>query len=129
MKKTTIDLDDIAAPCSRCLEFAYLGKMRPECIQELPRGALAPLDRKTNKPTCRDCAAAWALMRCTPALDWEMARVAVANDRQEQYRLPGVIMGLVQAGITQPNKAGDFKKHLEWLKYYNWFGLKEDHAG
>jgi hypothetical protein len=51
-------------------------------------------------------------------MTWEMARVATANDRQEQIRLPGAPMGLVLANITLPNAAGDFERHIAWLEKF-----------
>jgi hypothetical protein len=53
-------------------------------------------------------------MRLGP-FNWVQARIAVANDRQEQLRLPGVKMGLVKKGIMQPSKEGDLKRHHKWL--------------
>ena len=48
-------------------------------------------------------------------LSWGQARVAVANDRSEQYRLPGAPIGLVQANLMKPSEDGDFEEQLEWL--------------
>ncbi len=45
-----------------------------------------------------------------------MARVAVGNDRMEQYRLPGVPMGLVGEKLVRANEPGDFDNQLEWLE-------------
>jgi hypothetical protein len=55
-----------------------------------------------------------------------MARIAVGNDRQEQYRLPGVPLGLVAQHYVRPSKAGDLKRHHAWLDAHRWFGLRED---
>jgi hypothetical protein len=45
-----------------------------------------------------------------------MARLAVGNDRMEQYRLPGVPMGLVQQRLVRPSEDGDFEDQLAWLE-------------
>ena len=49
-------------------------------------------------------------------LTWEQARIAVANDRQEQLRLPGMPIGLVASGLVRPSMPGDMEKHHAWLK-------------
>jgi len=45
-----------------------------------------------------------------------MARTAVGNCRQEQFRLPGVPTGLAGAGYIRKNKPGDLEKHWAWQK-------------
>ena len=52
---------------------------------------------------------------------FEMARIAVGNDRQEQYRLPGVPMGLVLERLVRPSAPGDFENQLAWLKTQDWY--------
>lgn len=47
--------------------------------------------------------------------DWDMARTAVSNDRQEQLRLPGAPLGLVQMGLMRPSEEGEFERHHDWL--------------
>ena len=101
-------------PCPSCLRVFFQGPLRREAIQPLPEGAFAPLDMEGNK-WCFDCASANGLTRVSSTLTWEMARTAVGNDRQEQYRLPGVQMGLVMMGLVRPSKEGDFEQHMEWL--------------
>jgi hypothetical protein len=82
-------------------------------VQPLPEGAWAPLDMDGD-PCCFDCQSAFTVMKHV-GLNFEQARIAVGNDRQEQYRLPGAPMGLVQSGLVKPSKAGDFDKHIAWL--------------
>jgi hypothetical protein len=124
------DMRMTALPCPRCLPLAGFGRIRAETIQPLPAGALAPLG-VDNKPCCFDCQAADNLVKqkAFGVPEFVMARIAVGNDRQEQYRLPGVPMGLVQAGIVRPSKPGDFEKHLAWLDENNWFELRGDDDG
>lgn len=82
-------------------------------MQPLPDGALAPRDLN-NKPWCKDCNLAHTLTRLQP-LDWHQARIAVANNRQEILRLPGVKIGLAHEGLMEPSEQGDLKKHQRWL--------------
>jgi hypothetical protein len=116
-----IEMTDV--PCSRCLALARKGVIRTETVQPLPKGAFAPLGLNRQK-CCFDCASADTLLRFPKSgvADFTMARIAVGNDRQEQYRLPGVPMGLVKAGFVRPSKPGDFEKHIAWLDENNWFG-------
>lgn len=112
-----------ALPCPCCLNLAREGKIRSETIQPLPEGALAPLGLSGQK-ICFDCAAAGTLLRLGLASTFEAARIAVGNDRQEQYRLPGVKMGLVKIGIVRPSKEGDLERHYAWLEENQYFGLQ-----
>lgn len=111
-------------PCPACLELAKEKALRIEAVQRLPIGAAAPLSRFARRKVCQDCASAEA-MTGTMGMTFEMARIAVANDRQEQYRLPGAPMGLVKSGRVRPSKPGDLEDQLRWLDSMNWFGLKE----
>lgn len=111
-------------PCPRCLPLAGFGQIRAETVQRLPRRPFAPLG-PDNKPCCFDCQAADNLLRVARAVpDFLAARIAVGNDRQEQYRLPGAKMGLVLAGIARPSSPGDFEDQLRWLDKNNWFEMK-----
>ncbi len=109
-------------PCPSCLK-ASRQFMRTEAVQPLPEGALAPLGLD-GKPQCHDCAVAGTLKRLT-SLTWNMARTAVANDRQEQYRLPGAPIGLVQKGLMKPSKKGDLESHQAWLREVGIWGNDE----
>jgi len=118
-----------AIACNRCFKLARDGKIMVEAVMPLPPGAFAPLARDRSGPCCRDCAAADTVVAFSKGgLDFEMARVAVANDRQEQFRLPGIPMGLVQDGLVQPSEEGDFERHLAWLDRQNWFGLRDEES-
>lgn len=112
-------MSSIPNPCPFCIK-AYEQFMRVEAVQPLPEGAEAPL-AMNGQPQCHDCAAAGTLMRA--GFSWEQSRVAVANDRQEQYRLPGAPMGLVGRRIVRPSAKGDLDKHYDWLRAV---GLLED---
>lgn len=101
-------------PCATCIRLAFNGRMRPEAIQPVP--ALAgPRLRRDNSRCCRDCALAETLVSLGYVPEFEMARTVVANDRQEQLRLPGVPTGLVQMGMMLPNQSGDLDRHHAWL--------------
>ena len=89
------------------------GKLRAEAVLPLPSVA-PPRSRPGNKPCCHDCALADALVGMGIPT-WDMARTAVANDRQEQLRLPGAPIGLVQSGLMRPNEEGDLDRHHKWL--------------
>jgi hypothetical protein len=88
---------------------------------------MAPLARDGSGKSCHDCASADGLMAYSKkGLDFLMARIAVGNDRQEQYRLPGISMGLVAEGLMRASKEGDFQRHLAWLDEHRWFGIGAD---
>lgn len=115
-------------PCPNCMKAALHGVMRREAIQPLPEGALAPEDLEGN-PQCYDCASAGTLVRMNIVPTWKMARTAVGNDRQEQYRLPNVPMGLVHAGFVRPSKKGDWERNVAWLHEIGVFGNHHEDYG
>lgn len=102
-------------PCLRCLEALKEGDVDPQAIQRLPEGAFAPLAVDGSGKCCLDCASADTLVKMRLVPEWGMARICVSNDRMEQYRLPGVPMGLVAEGLVRPSEAEDFDDQLEWL--------------
>lgn len=86
--------------------------LRRETLMPVPKGALAPRSiHRHLGAICFDCAAAETLVRLKMAPDWDMARVAVANDRQEKLRLPGVPYGLP---YTKVALGGDLERLQEW---------------
>lgn len=97
--------------CPRCLRANIVR----EAIQPLPPGVMAPRSREDNVRCCFDCAAADTLVALRYVPSWDMARTAVANDRQAQYRLPGAPMGLVQMGLVRPSAEGDLERQWAWL--------------
>lgn len=111
----------IAEPCPRCLELKMQGVLRTEMVQPLPEGAMAPLGLDRRK-CCYDCAAADTLVKLKIGCDFGMARVAVGNERQEQYRLPGIPMGLVGERLVRPSEEGDLEAQHKWLDAHEWFG-------
>lgn len=117
--------------CPRCLAVAEAGKIRPETIQRVPVGAWAPRavpneESAYSGPQCLDCGSADGLLRMKYGLPgWVAARIAVGNERQEQYRLPGVWMGLVACGVVRPSAPGDFEAHHAWLNANGWFELHD----
>lgn len=116
-------------PCPRCLALANEGQLRLEMVQRLQIGGAAPVARDGSGKCCLDCASADGLlsfMGVGQYLNFVMARIAVGNDRQEQYRLPGAPMGLVQQGLGRPSKAGDLDDQHEWLERMNWFDIKTE---
>ena len=106
--------DATTEPCPRCLKLAWNEKIRVETIMPLPEHPARSRDE--NEPVCRDCESADTVQALNPSLSWEMARVAVANDRQDQFRLPGAPMGLVGQGLVRPCEPRDFEHHHEWLR-------------
>ncbi len=111
----------IAEPCPRCLELKMQDKLRTEMVQPLPEGAAAPLGYDRRK-CCYDCAAADTLIRLKIVQTFEQARVAVGNERQEQYRLPGAPLGLVREKLVRPSEDGDYEKQHKWLEAHEYFG-------
>ena len=117
----------IEDPCDRCLGLAREGRIRPETVQRLPEKPWTPLAQDRSGPCCFDCASADALMRLNPgAYSFEMARIAVGNCRQDNYRLPGAPMGLVGLGVVRPSKKGDLEDQHAWLERQKWFGIDEE---
>ena len=108
--------------CPQCIDDLDSGLLpRAENVQRLPKGAFAPMGLDKRK-VCFDCASTATVMHVT-GLNWEQSRIAVANDRSEQYRLPGVPMGLTKDKLVKMNKEGDFEEQLDWLDE---IGLGED---
>jgi hypothetical protein len=124
-------------PCPRCLPLAGFGRIRAETVQPLP-AEVPPLD-PDGRECCWDCQAADNLLKLDGTLPkprdkydstpFIMARIAVGNDRQEQYRLPGAQMGLVLYGIVRPSKPGDLERHHAWMERHDWFGLVDCDGG
>lgn len=112
-------------PCLRCLALARKGEIRIEAVQRLPKGAFAPMGMDKKK-CCFDCQSADNVLRVIPATPgFAAARVAVANDRQGQYRLPGVPLGLVGQNLVRPSKEGDLDRQHDWLNRNDWFGVRQ----
>lgn len=133
--------DSNGAPCPRCLPLAFNDQIDIEHVQPLPEPGLAPLAVDGSGPCCFDCQAADTVLKilsrdprkarphlsklifknvltCEAAsagMDFPMARVAVGNDRSDQYRLPGAPMGLVLEGWMRASKPGEFERHLAWM--------------
>lgn len=103
-------------PCPMCMRARERYLIREEQIQRLPQGAWAPLSRTSHEKCCFDCAAADTLVRLHQILDWEQARTAVGNERSEQYRAPGMPMGLVALGYVRPSRPGDLEEQMEWIE-------------
>lgn len=105
-----------AKPCPRCLALVKVAKLRVEMLQPLRGGARDALAVDGSGHCCRDCKAADTLMRFSARLlDFEMARIATGNARQEQLRLPGYPMGYVREGIMEPSEPGELDRHHAWL--------------
>ena len=105
--------DPEGPPCPNCLRFYYGGRLRRETIQPLP--SRPPLLRASNTPCCHDCESADTLLALKLMPEWVMGRVAVANDRQEQLRAPGLPFGLVYSLLMRPNAPDALEKHHRWL--------------
>ena len=106
-------------PCPTCIELYMGNRMRGEAVRpliDLP--AMNPLSRYESsgrhaRTICHDCAAAEGLMARATGLDFYMARTAVANDRQEVMRLPG----LPRASDIAASP-GELEAIHEWLAEY-----------
>lgn len=127
--------------CPRCLPLAFSDQMPIECVQPLPPFGIAPRTVEDGERCCFDCASTDTALKMltrdraktnrylyrarfragergqhVPAgLTWDMLRIAVANDRSEQYRLPGVPMGMVMKGWVRPSYEGELEEHYTWL--------------
>lgn len=126
--RKSIDFETLSDdPCKRCLALAQDKRMRAEALQRLLLDPAArPLARDGSGECCRDCASADALMRVAGDMTFPMARIAVANDRQEQYRLSGFPGGTVTMGVTKPSKEGDLADQHAWLEENGWFELENE---
>lgn len=116
MNETSVLMDATDEPCGRCLAFLESDGMRQETVMPLPK--FPPRSIETMEPCCHDCASADTLIKLKQLLTWGMARLAVANDRQESFRLPGIAIGLVQMQLMRGCKQGDLEQHQEWLEVH-----------
>ena len=115
-------MSDKGRVCRRCLDLADTGKMRYEALMPLRGGALDALARDGSGPCCIDCEVAELLSTVArigtsgAVLDFCMARVAVANARQEHLRLSKVGVP-ADYGLGVPLKDPDrtLDEHLDWL--------------
>jgi hypothetical protein len=48
-------------------------------------------------------------------MTWRMCRVAVGNDRRDQYRLPGLPQGFVFTGLVAASAPGELERHHAWM--------------
>ena len=110
--RTSAKPADLPKACPSCVQAFNDGWIRAEAIQALTSCPSMGLD---GEPQCHDCASAGTLVRFKYVPTWAMGRTAVGNDRQEQYRLPGMPMGLVKMGLVRASQPGDLEKHHEWL--------------
>lgn len=104
--------------CAKCLRMAWAGEIRPGMIMPLPEFC-PPLLRADNKPCCRDCAAADGLAADPKmCMTFDMARVAVGNEREEHMRMPFGMsehFGLVRIRVVLPCSLDDLEWHQAWL--------------
>lgn len=102
-------------PCPRCLQiWQQGGNLAPEMVMPLPAAGFAPRARDGSGPCCFDCASADGLASSGMGMTFEMARLAVGNDREISYRLPGIEMGLVRMGRMRPPH-DTLEEHLVWV--------------
>lgn len=118
-------------PCVRCFALYVGAHLVGEMVRPLPRHPSIGLN---GEDQCPDCQAAETLLKLgiitvdlrafmrgnEKAIDdyfvaFRMARIAIGNERMEQFRLPGAQMGLVKMGIMRPSAPGDFEKHMRWM--------------
>ena len=127
-QKKTIRPKMTEEACPRCLALAKKGELRMETVQRLPEGAFAPMSRdpEARGKCCLDCASADTLLATQMGVPgFGAARICVANDRQQSYRLPTVKLGLLMTGVMKPSEPGDLEAQHAWLDRHNWFGEME----
>lgn len=96
--------------CPSCEKM--IGVLRRETLMPVPTNGFAPLSVfKGMGYICFDCGAAETVMRLHK-LDWDQARIAVANDRQEKLRLPGV--GCIGLPYVKAAREGDLDRLQAW---------------
>lgn len=118
-------------PCPRCYPLAGFGHIRWESVMPLRGGSLDALAPDGSGPCCIDCAAADRLHKTMPGMEFHSMRTCTGEDRVQQMRIPGAPLGLIQAGMMEPNKPGDWERHQAWLnervpEYARGLGLEED---
>ena len=103
-------------PCPVCMTMAMdFGQLRREAVMPLPK--YGPVSVNGVK-ICFDCQAAENLVKYGILFDFEPARTAVANERQETLRLPlgmAQLRGMCMEGLIKPASEDDFDNHLAWL--------------
>ena len=108
-------MGDEGKVCQRCLNLADAGKLRYEALMPLRGGATDAQARDGSGPCCIDCETAELLMSVSAsALTFPMARIAVANARQEHLRLRGLPpdFGL---GVPLKDSNRGLDEHHDWL--------------
>lgn len=112
--------DDVTdTPCPRCLKLAWADKMPVDMVMPMPKER-APVAREPGgQHCCHDCSAADGLRSLVGGLTFEMARIAVGNDRREGLRMPRGMMecfGTCKMGFTRPSSIEDLEAHYDFLK-------------
>jgi hypothetical protein len=114
-------------PCPRCLALYETGKIRGEIVMPLPFKAPPYAKVPNGRPCCFDCSSADALVR--GPITFEMARITIGNDRQEEMRLSGVA-NRVRPYHLRVSAPGDLDRHHVWLRKHRiGFGIKPISAG
>lgn len=103
-------------PCESCMHFYDNGdgQLRREAIRPLfTDRVLNPLSKNPSIGyICHDCSYAEDLSQ-RMGITVEMARVAVANDRQEKMRIPSLSHDMGLPGIR--TSEGELEAIWEWL--------------
>lgn len=106
-------------PCERCLKLALDERIHEQAVMPIPPGAEAALARDGSGRCCRDCESADTLVALGILPEFVMARVATANERMEQLRLPELArphFGLAQRKLLKLSEGPDaLERHLRWL--------------
>lgn len=102
--------------CPVCLRLYHNGKIPREGIMPIPKAGPRTV---TGERCCYDCQSAENLSKFIPTIsDFNMARIAVLNDRMESLRMPkgmGKHYGLMKAGYMKIAHIGQLDPHLTWL--------------
>lgn len=113
---TLMGMAHSGTPCPVCSALAP-NVLWYSMVMPLPDGVMAPLSRYQGGHICHDCASAETLIGMEILPEFNMARVAVGNDRLESLRLPdGRFFGLVKDGIVRPSRTGDLITLLNWQR-------------
>ena len=109
---------DGSGPC--CPDCQAADTLHQRMNTEPPPGGLASLVEAAQTyfkpvPFTTTCPEQERGPNRSTSMTWQMCRVAVGNDRRDQYRMPGLPMGLVYLGYVSASVEDDLDRHHEWM--------------